>query len=61
MLLKRTILIVLCILLIGTIPAQAIETRAIPIIPTLTYNGTTALCGASVSYYGANNSVTLEL
>lgn len=61
MLLKRTIQIVLCILLIGTIPALAIETRVIPMTPTLTFNGTTALCGVSVSYYGANIAVTLEL
>lgn len=61
MILKRVFLIVLCILLLGAIPAQAAETRAIPVTPTLTFDGTTAWCGVTVSSYGKNISVTLEL
>lgn len=61
MIMKRTILVILCILLLGTIPAHAAEARAIPVTPTLTFDGTTALCGVTVSSYGKNISVTLEL
>ena len=61
MIMKRTILVALCILLLGAIPAHAAETRAIPITPTLTFDGTTALCEAIVSSYGKNITVTLEL
>ena len=61
MMIKRTILVALCILLLGAIPAHAAETRAIPVTPTLTFDGTTALCEALVSSYGKNITVTLEL
>ena len=61
MMVKRMILVSLCILLLGAIPAHAAETRAIPVTPTLTFDGTTALCGVTVSSYGKNISVTLEL
>lgn len=61
MIIKRTILVALCILLLGAIPAHAAETRAIPVTPTLTFDGTTALCGVTVSSYGKNISITLEL
>lgn len=61
MILKRVFLIVLCILLLGAIPAHAAETRAIPVTPTLTFDGTTAWCGVTVSSYGKNITVTLEL
>lgn len=61
MMIKRTILVALCILLLGALPAHAAETRAIPVTPTLTFDGTTALCGVTVSSYGKNISVTLEL
>lgn len=61
MIIKRTILVALCILLLGAIPAHAAETRAIPVTPTLSFDGTTALCGVTVSSYGKNISITLEL
>lgn len=61
MILKRVFLLVLCILLLGAIPAHAVETRAIPVTPTLTFDGTTALCGVTISSYGKNISVTLQL
>lgn len=61
MMIKRTILVALCILLLGATPAHAAETKAIPVTPTLTFNGTTALCDVTVSSYGRNISVTLEL
>lgn len=58
---KRAIIVVLCILLLGAIPAYAAETRAIPVTPTLTFDGTTASCGVTVSSYGNSISVDLEL
>ena len=61
MMIKRTILVALCILLLGAIPAHAAETRAIPVTPTLTFDGATALCGVTVSSYGKHISVKLEL
>lgn len=61
MILKRVFLVVLCILILGAIPAHAAETRAIPVTPTLTFDGTTALCGVTVSSYGKSISVDLEL
>lgn len=61
MMIKRTILVALCILLLGATPAHAAETRAIPVTPSLTFDGTTALCGVTVSSYGKNISITLEL
>lgn len=58
---KRIILIVLCILVLMVIPAQAAQTRAISATPKLIFNGTTASCEVTVSSLGKNISVELEL
>lgn len=61
MMIKRMILVALCVLFLGATPAHAAETRAIPVTPSLAFDGTTALCGVTVSSYGKNISVTLQL
>lgn len=60
---KKIIAIVLILTMLGAMgmTASAAESRASTIIPTLTFDGTTANCQASITGIGKTIDATLEL
>lgn len=58
---KRTILVALCLILLMPIQVDAIEQRAAVNQPILSFSGTTALCEFDITDLGKNISVTMEL
>ena len=54
-------LTVLLVLLFSSVTAYAVEPRAKQARPTLSFNGTTALCGVSILDYGKKIDITLTL
>lgn len=59
--LKRTILVALCLLMLLPVQAYAVEQRATVDQPTLTFSGTTALCEFRITDLGKSISVNMEL
>ena len=58
---KRTILIALCLIMLLPIQAHAVEQRAAVNQPILSFSGTTALCEFDITDLGKSISVTMEL
>ena len=58
---KRTILVTLCLILLIPIQVDAAEQRAAVYQPILSFSGTTALCEFDITDLGKNISVTMEL
>lgn len=58
---KRTILVALCLILLIPIQVDAVEQRAAVNQPILSFSGTTALCEFDITDLGKNINVTMEL
>lgn len=58
---KRIIPLIIIFVFLLSISANAVEARATTIIPSLTFDGTTATCMVSVIDTGKSIKVTLEL
>lgn len=58
---KRVLALTLIFALLFSMSVFAAETRDVRVIPTLSFSGTTANCGVSVSHPGSDINVTLTL
>ena len=58
---KAAALTILFVFLLSSITAYAAEPRAVTVRPSLSFNGTTALCEVTVTSYGKSIDLTLSL
>ena len=58
---KTAALTILFVFLLSSITAYAAEPRAVTVRPSLSFDGTTALCEVTVTSYGKSIDLTLSL
>lgn len=58
---KRIIPLIIIFVLLLSISANAVETRAVSVTPSLSFSGTTAKCSVSIIETGKEIEATLEL
>ena len=58
---KAAALTILFVFLLSSITAYAAEPRAVTVRPSLSFDGTTALCEVTVTSYGKSIDLTLSL